>query len=56
MPRLDLAGARRERETIVTLESHSNAAFFDHSFMSPTYKNKLQDHILNFSNSEGQKL
>ena len=56
MPRLDLAGARRERETIVTLESHPNASFFDHSFMSPTYKKDLQRHMLNYIESRGKKL
>ena len=56
MPRLDLAGARRERETIVTLESHSNASFFDHSFMSPTYQRNLKKHLLKYIKSQGQKL
>ena len=56
MPRLDLAGARRERETIVALESHPNASFFDHSFMSPTYRDRLEKHVIEFIESGGQNL
>ena len=56
VPRLDLAGARRERETIVTLESHPNASFFDHSFMSPTYEKNLTQHIQGYLNSKGRTL
>ena len=56
MPRLDLAGARRERETIVTLESHSNASFFEHSFMNITYEKNLTQHIQGYLNSKGRTL
>lgn len=37
VPRLDKSGAEREKDSIVTLDSHSDAPYFDHEFMSPTY-------------------
>lgn len=55
IPRLDFAGARREKDTIITLKSHSEAHFFDHEFMSPTYKERLEAHIQNYIKSGGTK-
>lgn len=56
IPRIDLRGARREKDTIITLSSHPNAPIFDHDFMSPTYQKKLKEHIDNYINSKGGAL
>lgn len=56
VPRLDGKGAKREADTIVELESHADAALFDHEFMSPTYIEKLQEHIDNYISTNGMKL
>lgn len=42
VPRIDVAGARREQSTITDLASHSDAGQFDHFFQSPTYKQEMQ--------------
>lgn len=42
VPRSDSAGAKREKDSIITLDSHAEAASFDHEFMSPTYRKKNQ--------------
>ncbi len=55
-PRLDRAGARREKDTIVTLRSHQDAPYFDHTFMSPTYQESLQHHIRRYIKSQGKIL
>lgn len=46
VPRLDRAGAKREKDSIITLASDLEAAAFDHEFMSPTYREKLQRQIV----------
>lgn len=56
MPRLDRAGAMREKDTITTLSSHPDASAFDHEFMSPTYQERLQQHITNYIQSRGGKI
>lgn len=56
VPRLDSAGAKREADTIVSLDSHSNAATFDHGFMSPTYREVLIRILNNYFQSKGQNL
>ena len=56
IPRLDRAGNKRERDTIFTLDSHSNAPAFDHEFMSPTYEERLWQHIRNYILSQGANL
>jgi hypothetical protein len=56
LPRLDRAGAKREKDTIVTLASHPSSAAFDHEFMSPTYKRKLKEHIQNYIKTNGKML
>jgi hypothetical protein len=55
VPRFDREGAKREKSTVITLESHTNAAGFDHEFMSPTYEENLSWHITNYINSQGGK-
>jgi hypothetical protein len=56
LPRLDRAGDKREKDTIVNLSSHSNASAFDHEFMSPTYQKELRKHIKNYIKTNGKKL
>jgi len=56
VPRFDRAGAKREKDTIVTLTSHPDASGFDHEFMSPTYQEKLQEHIRYYIQTQGGRL
>jgi RHS repeat-associated protein len=46
IPRLDKSGAKREIETIINLDSHPEAAFFDHEFQSLTYRRALRDELI----------
>ncbi len=48
VPYLDRAGAKREKDTIIDLNSHEHASFFDHTFTSLTYQDKLQQDILDY--------
>lgn len=54
--RFDIAGANREKDTIVTLTSDPNASGFDHEFMSPTYQEKLQEHIRYYIQNQGGRI
>lgn len=45
IPYLDRDGAERAKDTIVTLPSHPDASFFDHSFQSLTYQDALRNHL-----------
>ncbi|WP_042282548.1 RHS repeat-associated core domain-containing protein [Candidatus Protochlamydia sp. R18] len=56
VPRFDKAGAKREKDAIVTLASHPSAAAFDHEFMSPTYQERLQHHTRRYIKSQGKVL
>lgn len=56
IPRLDYAGAEREKDSIVTLSSHPDASPFDHEFMSPTYETMLKVHIQRFLVTGGKTL
>jgi pimeloyl-ACP methyl ester carboxylesterase len=56
VPRLDREGSRREKNTIVDLISHSDASTFDHEFTSPSYQERLQDHIRRYIKSQGKIL
>ena len=56
MPRFDRAGARREKNSIITLASDSKASAFDHEFMSPTYQERLRWHITNYIQTQGKML
>jgi hypothetical protein len=42
---LDQRGSRRERNSIVTLNSHPNAPLHDHDFQSPTYRRKIEERL-----------
>jgi RHS repeat-associated protein len=56
IPLFDWIGAQREKDSIVTLDSHPNAPFFDHGIMSPTYQENLRRHIQNYIKTNGEKL
>lgn len=56
VPRLDRDGAWREGGSIFTLSSHPDASRFDHEFMSPTYRVRLRQHIINYIQSQGKEL
>lgn len=56
VPRFDRAGAKREKDTIVTLTSDSKASAFDHEFMSPTYQRKIKEHVQNYIKANGKTL
>lgn len=56
VPRIDFAGAQREKESVVTLSSDPNASLFDHEFMSPTYKERLQEHIRHYIQTKGDQI
>ena len=45
IPRLDRAGYNKSLDTIVRLPSHPNAPWFDHKFVSPTYKSQIRREI-----------
>jgi len=56
VPRFDMFGAVRARDTVITLTSHPSAAAFDHEFISPTYQRELRKHITNYINTNGKML
>ena len=56
IPRIDRKGAKREKNTIVDLISHTKANTFDHEFTSLTYMETLQRHINNYLKSEGKEI
>lgn len=53
IPRVDFCGARRMRDTIVTLPSDKDADFHDHGFESPTYRGVISKHLNNYISSKG---
>lgn len=42
VPLLDVEGRRRCKDTLITLQPHPAAPWFDHGFMSPTYAETLE--------------
>jgi RHS repeat-associated protein len=56
IPRLDRYGVWRSKGTVVDLDSHSNAPYFDHAFKSPTYQKRLKQHIETYIESRGRIL
>jgi pimeloyl-ACP methyl ester carboxylesterase len=48
IPRIDKSGAEREKDTIINLVSHPEAAFFDHEFQSLTYQDALRRKLNEF--------
>lgn len=45
IPRIDIFGSRRVKDTIVTLPSHPQAKLHDHDFRSPSYRRVLNREI-----------
>ena len=56
IPRIDRAGALRAGHTIINLESHPNAPWFDHPFQSPTFGEVLQKHLDAYIQSYGERI
>jgi len=56
VPYLDVLGMIKEAGKIVTLESHPSAAWFDHDFTSPTYKEYIRAHTENFLQNKGNSI
>lgn len=56
VPLLDGAGRRRSKNTTIILDSHEDADLHDHAFQSPTYREKLQEHIDGYFQSQGKML
>lgn len=56
VPRFDQKGAQRAKGTIIELDSHPNASFFDHSFTSPTYEGELINRISRYIATQGKKI
>lgn len=56
VPRFDSVGAKRAKDSVVTLASHPKASAFDHEFMSPTYQERLQHHIRRYVKYQGKIL
>ena len=50
------SGAKREKDSVITLSSHPDAPVFDHEFMSPTYQRMLQRQIVHYIETRGQML
>lgn len=53
IPYIDWAGAKRAEGTIITLKSHPSANWFDHAWLSPTYRKVISQRIENYINSNG---
>lgn len=56
VPRFDKSGARREKSSVFTLDSHEQASLFDHEFKSPTYTAAIKHHVKKFIRSNGTKV
>lgn len=56
VPRLDRVGSQREKDRIINLSSDPDAPGFDHEFISPTYRERLQQHIINYITNGGKLL
>lgn len=56
IPRIDINGGKRAKGTVIDFNSHIDAKAFDHEFMSPTYEEKLQQHLLNYIQSQGMHI
>jgi RHS repeat-associated protein len=54
VPRLDLAGRKSCADTIVYLDPHKDAKWFDHGIKSPTYAEPLQDAWLKIQKKYGE--
>jgi hypothetical protein len=52
---LDIWGKKRYGKELHVLEPHPDAKFWDHPFLSPTFKDTIQDHISNYIKDYGSK-
>jgi hypothetical protein len=48
VPYIDRHGRKMCKDTIVMLTPHQNAAFFDHHFLSPTFKPAIKYHLMEY--------
>lgn len=55
VPHIDRKGFYRCRDRICVLTPHPEAAFFDHHFLSPTYRAAIQHHLQQFIQSGGKE-
>ncbi len=53
IPYKDSEGAKREKDTIVKLESHEDAPWHDHTIMSPSYINSIRNEYELFIQTKG---
>lgn len=56
VPRLDIFGAWRAKDTTIDLKSHPNAQDHDHGIASPTYDEPLRKHIGKYIKSGGKEI
>ena len=45
VPHFDRRGKRLAKDTIIRLNPHRKARFFDHHFLSPTYRTAIEHHL-----------
>lgn len=55
VPLLDRKGFKRCRDRVCVLTPHQDAAFFDHHFLSPTYRPAIYHHLNRFVESGGKE-
>lgn len=53
VPKIDRSGKKRCENTIVVLTPHPKAAFFDHHFLSPTFRPAIAHHLKQYVNTQG---
>ncbi len=56
VPYIDRRGARLCRHTTRELASHPDAGWFDHSFTSKTYEDRIQQHLSIYERSGAQRI
>ncbi|WP_249274151.1 RHS repeat-associated core domain-containing protein [Parachlamydia sp. AcF125] len=56
VPRLNVLKAITTKAHVVSLPSHQEADWFDHSFQSPTYKEAINSHIQTYIESKGSEI
>ncbi|MDE3045868.1 MAG: hypothetical protein KGJ02_04405 [Verrucomicrobiota bacterium] len=49
-----LEEAFKNREQLILLEPHPDAGLIDHDFQSPTFKKKIEEHIQDYLNKNGE--
>jgi hypothetical protein len=51
--RLDVIGKIKYRNELHILEPHPEASFWDHEFLSPTFRDPIERHIINYIKNYG---